>query len=328
MPRRLTLALFVLVAPATAQQPPRPPAAFPSGVIDGEATEPASEIDRERRLRIAEALRAGAYDRAEALLLEIVEAEPRSPEALRLLGGVFFVQGRHLNAAIAFKKAEAIAPLDERSRFTLAMSYVTLGRRDWARPELEKLAEAHPRNALYPYWTARLDYDDGHYATAIDGLNRAVGLDPTLMRAHDNLGLCYDRLGRFDEAVGSFEEANRLNRGTPTPSAWPPLNYGVLLVGLGRYDEAEPLLRESLKANPRFPQAHYRLGVVLEKKGRAAEAVLELEEASRLDPDFAEPQYALSRLHRRQGDREKADRALERFREIKKAQGRPVTEPR
>ena len=86
-----------------------------------------------------------------------------------MLGGVFFLRGRPLNAAIALKKAEAIAPLDERSRFTLVMAYVALGHRDWARPELARLTAAAPASPLYPYWTARLDYDDGQYATAVKG---------------------------------------------------------------------------------------------------------------------------------------------------------------
>ena len=168
--------------------------------------------EAERRARIEEALRARAYERAETLLLEAVEREPRSAELLRLLGGVFFLRGNYLGAAIAFKKAEALAPLDERSRFTLAMSYVVMGRRDWARPELAKLAASAPRNPLYVYWTARLDYDDGQYAAAVGGFLRGDRARPPFMKAHDNLGLCYDALGRFDEALASYGEAVRLNR--------------------------------------------------------------------------------------------------------------------
>ena len=63
---------------------------------------------------------------------------------------MFFLRGRPLNAAVALKKAEAIGPLDERSRFTLVMAYVALGRRDWARPELAKLVEAAPRTLSTP----------------------------------------------------------------------------------------------------------------------------------------------------------------------------------
>lgn len=281
----------------------------------------AAGVASDRRALIAQALTAGAHEQAQGMLMEEAERNPRSPELLRLLGGVLFVRKEFLGAAIALKKAEALAPLDERSRFTLAMSYVVLGRRDWARPELRKLAQSAPRNPLYLYWTARLDYDDGKYAAAVDGLLRTISLDPRFVRAHDNLGLCYEALGRDDEAINSYQEAVRLNREAAAASPWPPLNLGLLLSRLDRGDEAESLFRESVLLDPRFPQGHYHLGVACEKKGRAEEAVKELEDAARLDASYPEPLYALARLYRRTGHPEKADRALERFLALKKQKG-------
>jgi tetratricopeptide (TPR) repeat protein len=303
---------------ASAQEPPRPEGT----VVPLDARDlDAAGLTVDRRALIAQALAGGAYEQAQAMLVEEATRNPRSPELLRLLGGVFFVRKEFLGSAIAFKKAEALAPLDERSRFTLAMSYVVLGRRDWARPELQKLCQSAPRNPLYLYWTARLDYDDGKYATAVDGLLQATSLDPRFVKAHDNLGLSYEALGRYDDAIHSYQEAVRLNREVAAHSPWPPLNLGLLLSRLDRLDEAEPLFRESVRLDPRFPQGHYQLGATLEKKGRADEAVKELEEAARLDASYAEPHYALARLYRRQGDAEKADRALERFLALKKERG-------
>jgi Flp pilus assembly protein TadD len=304
------------IVPAPAKETQLPRDRKQLEVIDGDLT--TAGIVDERSPRLTEALRRRDYETAETLLVEAAEADPRSAEVLRVLGGVFFLRGRPLNAAIALKKAEAIAPLDERSRFTLVMAYVALGKRDWARPEIAKLVEAAPANALYPYWTGRLDYDDGQYATAVKSLQRAVELDPRSMKAYDNLGLCYEALGRFDEARQSWEEAIRLNGEQPVRSPWPALNLGLLLTRLDRLDEAERHFRESLASDPRFPQARYQLGITLEKKGRLPEATAELEEAARLDPAYPEPQYALSRLYRRAGDKEKADRALQRFQENKK----------
>ncbi|HEX9190374.1 MAG TPA: tetratricopeptide repeat protein [Vicinamibacteria bacterium] len=301
-------------APAKDVSPPRDHRQIET--IDGDLE--ATGILDERSARITAALRAQDYERAETLLVEAATAKPRSADVLRVLGGVFMVRGRPLNAAIALKKAEAIAPLDERSLFTLVMAYVAMGRRDWARPELAKLTAAHPGNPLYPYWTGRLDYDDGQYAAAVKSLERALELDRSYMKAHDNLGLCYEALGRFEDAQRSWEEALRLNGEQQVKSPWPALNLGLLLTRLDRLDEAEGRFRESIASDPRFPAARYQLGLTLDKKGRLPEAVAELEEAARLDPAYPEPQYALSRLYRRAGDREKADRALQRFQELKK----------
>ncbi len=312
------IATFALAAVTAAQEPPRPDASF--APLDTHELD-AVGLGAARRAGIAHALATGAYDQAQAWLLEEATLNPRSPELLRLLGGVRFMQREYLGAAIAFKKAEALAPLDERSRFTLAMSYVVLGRKDWARPELRKLVQSAPRNALYRYWTARLDYDDNLYAAAVEGLLQAVALDPRMVKAHDSLGLSYEALGRHDDAIRSYQEAVRLNREASPGSPWPPLNLGLLLARLDRLDEAEPLLRESVRIDPRFPQGHYQLGTALEKKGRADEAVNELEEAARLDASYAEPHYALARLYRRRGDAEKADRALERFLALRKEKG-------
>jgi tetratricopeptide (TPR) repeat protein len=317
-------ASFALHAAASQMDAPPPQGPPDSAVFDGDVvvdgTASPPGIDPALRASIDAALLGHDYPRAESLLQEVVQAQPRSAEALRLLGGVFFLEGQPLNSAVAFKKAEALAPLDERSRFTLVMSYVALGRRDWARPELEALIESSPRNPLYHYWTARLDYDDGQFEPAVERLLRVVSLDPGFMRAWDNLGLNYDALGRFDDAVQSYEEALRLNRASERPSPWPALNLGLLLVKLERLDEAEARFRESVAADPGFPQAHYQLGLVLDKIGRSEEAIPELEEAAGLDAGYAEPHFALARLYRRAGDKDRARQALERFQEIKKRQ--------
>src|SRR5438034_4232721 len=126
------------------------------------------------RAEIETALKTRRYSRAEELLASEIEKNPASSQLLTLLGGIFFLDGNYLNCAIAMKKSEALTPLDERSRFTLAMSYVLLKRSDWARPELEKLAAGNPQNALYPYWIARLDYDASQYPAAIAGLRKAL----------------------------------------------------------------------------------------------------------------------------------------------------------
>lgn len=300
------LLLAVLILGAQLESPP--PLPFAS-----------APLSPQRRAEVEQALKARDFERAEALLAEAAGAQPDSPELLKLLAGVSFLGGKYWNAVRAFLRAEAIAPLDASSRFTLAMAYVAVKRRDLARLELEKLNQAHPNRALYWYWLARLDYDDQQFQTAAERLRRAIELQGDFVRAHDNLGLCLEALGRFEEAVASYEQAVRLNREQTHRSPWPALNLGTLLFKLGRIEQAEPYLREAVELGPGLAQARLRLGTLLEKRGAIEEAIQELRRAAELDPRSPDPHYALARLYRRQGDGAAAAAALAQFERLRKA---------
>jgi tetratricopeptide (TPR) repeat protein len=276
-----------------------------------------SSLDSARRDELEKAFVARDYKRAETILIEEIDRSPRSAELLTLAAGIFFLDGDYLNSAIAYKKAEAISPLDERSRFTLAMAYIKLNRGDWARTELEKLAAAAPKRPLYLYWLARLDYDAQRYNEAIARLLKVIELDPKMMRAYDNLGLCYDFLGKFDEAISYYRKAIELNRLQAQPSPWPYLNLAVVLIARGDPAEAEGLLREALRYDPKLPQAHYQLGAVLEKRGNYSDAIRSLKQAAELDPTYPEPHYTLGRIYQKLGDKEKAQEAVAQFQKLK-----------
>lgn len=305
-------AVLCAVAPAGAQAPP-PRDALESLAVAPLPRAPAGDGQRE----IDRALAARDWPRAEKLLAEAIERQPRSTALLKTLAGVFLVDRRPLNAAIALKKADAIEPLDPQSRFQLVLAYVAMGRGDWARPELDRLAAAQPANALYPYWLGRLDYDAGQYASAVRRLEAAIALDPSLVRAFDNLGLCHEALNQPEVAIARYREAIRLNRMAADPSPWPALNLGILLRSRGESAEAEPLFREALAIDAGFARAHYQLAAVLEDAGRLDAALQSLEQAVKLDPAYAEPHYALARIHRQQGRTAEAEAEIRIFQRLK-----------
>jgi len=226
--------------------------------------------------QLKEALEQKNYQTAEKILVEEAERDPTSLRAARIFefsGGLFFLDGQYVNSVIAWKKAEAIAPLDERTRFTLAMAYIKVNRRSWARSELDRLAQAHPDNSLYLYWLSRVDYDDQKYLEAIRRLERVIQLNPNMVRAHDLLGLCYDYLGQFNEAITSFNRAVELNRVQAKPSPWPPLDMAVTQMELdqlakrgessARGDNLQPKIAASaISTRPRAIQR---------RKGRAGD---------------------------------------------------------
>ena len=306
-----------LYLPLLAQQVPVPealPVPGATGSLAGLQLEPSRSAELEGSLSRRD------YKSAETILLEETQRDPtsaRTAKVYTLLGHLLFLDGQYLNSAIAWKKAEAIAPLDDQSRFSLAMAYLRLNRPDWGRDELQRLSQGDPQNPLYLYWLAKLDYDARAYTPAINRLRRVIELDPNMMRAYNNLGLCFDALGQFDEAIQSFTRAIDLNRRQKRPSPWPPLNLAVSLISLNRLDEAIARLHEALTYNPKFPQAHYQLGLVLEKEGKYKEAIVPLQQAIELDPLYPEPHYTLGRIYQRQGKREEAQEQIEKFKKLR-----------
>jgi tetratricopeptide (TPR) repeat protein len=274
-------------------------------------------LDAAARATLEEAIGKRDYTTAENLLAKEAAKNPKSQPLLRVLADILFLDGKQLNSALVLKKAELLGPLDERSQFLLALSYIAINRKNLAIPELEKLAQSSPSNAVYPYWLSRLAYRKTDLQLAFRYAEKAVRLDPAFMKAYDQLGLCYAGLNQTDEAIQSYKEAIRLNQQQALRWPWPSMNLGTLLLRLERLDEAEAQLRDSISIDPRFPVAHLRLGQVLEKKARYDEAIAELEQAARLDPTYPEPHYALGRIYRKRKDFKTAERELSLFQDLR-----------
>jgi predicted Zn-dependent protease len=128
----------------------------------------------EAREQLARALEAKDYRRAETILVNAINAEPKSPGLLILAARVFLLDKNPANSAIALKKAEKLRPLAEPERFLLAIAYLGIGRGSWARLELEKL----PKSPPYEYWLARIDCDEHKYQQAIGRLRAVTAADP------------------------------------------------------------------------------------------------------------------------------------------------------
>ncbi len=257
------------------------------------------------------------YNAAEELLVAEIDKNPKSPQLLSILAFISYLNGNYLNTAIAMKKADKLAPLDNPERFTLAMAYVALKRPNWARPELEKLAQSGEANAMYPYWLSRLDYHDMNFDSAAWNGRRAIELDPHFMRAYDNLGLIYEAIGKFDESIEAYNAALKLNDEKKPCSPWPGMNQGALFIKLGHLDKAEAPLRESMGCDARFPQSHHQMGLLLEKQNKLPDAIRELEQAVALNPTYPEPYYTLGRIYKKLGDEAKAEQAWAKFHELK-----------
>ena len=305
----LLLCNVALAAAQSASDPPAPVTAPPSSL----------DLTSEKVSHLQADVTHHDYVAAEELLIKEIEPDPKSARAASLLaylGSIYFLNHDYFNAAIAFKKSDAITPLPAGLQFSLAMAYVRIAHPDWARPVLESLSAHDPKNALYPYWLGRLDYDAQHYPEAIRRFEQAITLDPAMARAYDSLGLCHFNQNETEPAMRNFKTAIDLEQAASHPSPWPYIDRAATLEFLGRLPEAEADLRQALRLDPKLATAHYQLGNVLEHQNRLEAAVPEMQEAISLDGNYAQPHIALAQIYNHLGRRDAANEEVQIYRRL------------
>lgn len=111
----------------------------------------------------------------------------------------------------------------------------------------------------------------------------ALEATPDNYYAHHAMATYLREQGRNREAVAHLEQSIRLNPRFPDAHN----NLGMALEGLGRRDEAVAQYLEALRLDPGMPDANNNLGAVLLKLGRADEAAARFTKALRWLPESA-----------------------------------------
>jgi tetratricopeptide (TPR) repeat protein len=263
------------------------------------------------RLKLAESLFAsGDAGASDALYSAIVREHPDAAEAYFGLGRISLSRGRTADARSEFRKACELFPTYGAAHYQLAQVDRKLGKVDESqqeiglylqhrtlvppvddplRDELRQLDRAAP---------SLLDRgielkEAGRIQDAIAAHERALQLDPKLVRAHINLITLYGETGDYEKAEEHYQAAVKLN-----PDQFPDAYYdhGVLLMKEGKLADAEAAFRKALEINPRYADAHNNLGFLLERQGKIAEAVEQYRAAAEEEPDFRRAHFNLGRI--------------------------------
>jgi len=108
--------------------------------------------------------------------------------------------------------------------------------------------DAEPTNARYWLRVGTILYNKGEYPAAIHDLEEALRRGTTRAEAHDNLGLCYARTGRLDEAAEQFRIAVRMDPDRPDYRH----NLGFALFESGLEDSAKAVWTDLLRRWPGY----------------------------------------------------------------------------
>jgi spermidine synthase len=117
----------------------------------------------------------------------------------------------------------------------------------------------------------------------------AIRYNPSLERAHNNLGYALYVIGKTDEAISHYRTAIKINADYHVSY----LNLGNALQKKGKISEAISSYKNAVKLVPDNAKAYNTLGASLVKKGEYSEAISNYRLAVKLKPDFAIAHYNL-----------------------------------
>ncbi|MEW6076604.1 MAG: tetratricopeptide repeat protein [Thermodesulfobacteriota bacterium] len=145
--------------------------------------------------------------------------------------------------------------------------------------------------ALYAAVTVQRNRD---WRDEITFYSQTAAASPKSARIHNNLGVALKKAGRYEEAIGHFQDALRLNPDYINAH----LNLAVVLYRTGRSEDAvrhyqAGLAREPDRPGPDYAAAYNNLGAVLMEQGDAEKAMALFRKALTINPEDRDVCYNL-----------------------------------
>lgn len=262
-------------------------------------------------------LNEGKTRHAMIKLKESIQEDPDNAEARFLLAKIYLLQGQASNAEIEINKAIKLGVKREQwvpvlgralllqSRFdavinefkeeaqdkdavkaeiALMKGDAFLARKEWqsARKQFSQALLYVPAMLGPVYGMARVSLGEQDYVRALEYLDKVLSKDAQHFAAIIKKGDVFlqggdkiQALALYDRAVNVLPEAQESR-----------LKRAYLLIGLGRFDDAQQDINVVLQHNPRVPLAHYLNARVFFSQGNIDRASDALQEVFSLQPDY------------------------------------------
>jgi tetratricopeptide (TPR) repeat protein len=258
-------------------------------------------------------LKNSEYGKAEAVLNRALKLKPDSADTLYLLGQVYSDEHKPVDALDALLRAHKLAPGNPDITFLLARVSMSENYYEDAIPLLEEGLKIAPDRVDLHAALGECYFMSGKIEKSIEEFETVIRLDPSA-RSYAFLGLCYRRLGRFDEARKYFEQG--LKKDAKNPSCL--YNLGYIEEHRGNYLAAEHFFEQTLRSNPDHPEALLGLANLRIKSKKLEEAAELLRKYVRVSPTPAPGYYKLAMVERSLHQTEAADRDLTVFQTLSK----------
>jgi tetratricopeptide (TPR) repeat protein len=157
--------------------------------------------------------------------------------------------------------------------FAIPVSYVTNLLNDYKKSQKKVMhIQKAPLSVLTPETMVKLEKAKSE-----------VKKNPDNAEAHNNLGLCYIKLDKYQEAFESFKQAIKMK----PDYAEAHNNLGLCYFKLDKYQEAMESCKQAIKLKPDYVDAHFYLGIVYIKQNDRGAALEEYKILEKLNPELA-----------------------------------------
>ncbi len=267
---------------------------------------------------------SGRDEEALASYRRATELMSEEPEPLVAVGVVCNRLQRFEEAVQVFEQAESLNPNLEGVYAHRIDSYICLGRHDDAEMVyyLSQQALEEPSaaclSAIAESLILRREFERAGWC-----LREALRLAPNMPRIRARLGTVLAAMHQPRRAVQLYLRDLRDDPGNIDTL----LDYGDLLMSLGRLSEAGEKFRRVLEMEPANIEAHHRLGQIALASGRIEQAQIEFELVHKLHPQFPGIHLFLAETLLRRGRQDEARIHLQHERDATTTDDRPEVFP-
>lgn len=264
---------------------------------------------------------SGRYDEAASAYIQLLQTSPNDLGLLERAGNSYLAQNRASLAIPFFKRALAVAPNDLEAARQLATAFSAINEFGEAQPLLAHVAQLDPADAVTWFRLGVLMYMKGSYPSAVEDLDRALGLGFAKRGLSEHDSAQYQNRAEVVRAVAQVEMGRPEEAAKEIPKLMArPENAGdltlrfswvELLYEAGRYEEAIEQADMALAAHPENSSAHFWRARILHQQQQVPAAIAEAEKARDLSPESPGPRSLLVRLYQKVGRAADAGREVE-----------------
>ena len=215
------------------------------------------QIQGERIASIEDLTDADRLQEARAMLSKEIRDKGEDYQTLYIEAKILFKEKRFLDSLKMLERSLALQGHRSVAYKLMALNAVALNRMDIAESNLKTAAQLEPDDYDVHYRLGIIYFLSDRFALCEGEMKRVVALRPTLMTAHDILGLALEELGQDEAAIQAYRKAIELTQQQNLRDEKAYLHLGKFYSRTSRYQESLPFLQKAVDLNPKSAEAFF-----------------------------------------------------------------------